>query len=71
MLIDALKEEFPNLRQDGGFEFLRCERKYLGVVPSPPGGYTVEYLRGTLNQAKGYIRSLQRDLTEEPTTSVE
>ena len=69
VLIDALEEEFPKLRQGGGFEILRCEGKSLRVIPPPPGGYTVDYLRGTLNQAKGYIRPLQRDLPKEATAS--
>lgn len=71
VLVDTIEGEFPKLKQGGGFEVLRSDGKSLRVIPPPPGGYAVEYLRGTLNQAKGYIQPLQRNLPEEAVTSEE
>lgn len=71
VLVDTIEREFPKLKQGGGFEVLRSDGKSLRVIPPPPGGYAVEYLRGTLNQVKGYIEPLQRNLPEEAVTSEE
>jgi len=59
--------EFPLLQEGGGFEILRSNGKFLKPLPSPLKGYTVEFLRGVLAQAKGYIRPLQRNLMLEKT----
>ena len=36
--------------------------RYLEVIPIPPGGYTIEYLKDVVQQAKVYIRPIQVDL---------
>ena len=61
---DALEYQYPKLR---GFELLRaCEggSKELAVLQMPIGGYTTEYLKAVMNNAKLYIRPLQTDLSE-------
>ena len=49
-----LLEAFPKLKDGGGYELLRAEdsRKTLILLPCPPGGYTITYLKSVLNQAK-------------------
>ena len=42
VFIDTIKNEFHKLKDGGGIEILRVDGKNLRVVPSPPGGYTVE-----------------------------
>jgi hypothetical protein len=32
------------------------------MLPIPPGGYTVAFLKSTLASAKGYIRPFQKDI---------
>ena len=34
----------------------------LEVIPSPSGGYTASYVKNVVNQAKVYVRPLQKDL---------
>ena len=60
-----LLEAFPKLKDGGGYELLRTEdgRKTLILLPCPPGGYTITYLKSVLNQAKAYVRPIQRNLT--------
>lgn len=56
-------ETFPAL--EAGYEILRSgdgRAKELILIPMPPNGFTVEYLRSVMGQAKGYIRPLQRDI---------
>ena len=68
-LCDALEVQFPKLSQGGGFELLRTEEgcpKELGVIPIPDGGYTVDYLKAVVHNAKIYIRPLQSDLSLDP-----
>ena len=71
VFIDSIEGEFPKLKDGGGFEILRADGKDLRLIPPPPGGYTVEYMRGVLNQAKGYIRPLQKDLSTNSVLSAE
>ena len=61
----TLLEAFPKLKDGGGYEILRTAdgRKQLIVVPCPPGGYTITYLKGVLNQAKAYVRPIQKSLS--------
>lgn len=59
----SINREFPSLREGGGYQVLRSNAKILQSLPTPKGGYSVEYLKGVLAQAKGYIRPLQKDLT--------
>lgn len=65
---DELQEElfshYPKLAEGGGYEFLRqgdCGRE-LEVIPVPPEGYSVQYLKGITHAARLYIRPLQRTL---------
>ena len=49
----------------GDFKFLEQRKnsaRKLTALPIPPGGYTVPYLKSILEQARGFIRPLQRDL---------
>ena len=70
-LCDALDSQFPRLVNGGGFELLRasegCPRE-LEVIPIPDDGYTAEYLKVIVYNAKLYIRPLQTDLSLEPCT---
>ena len=70
-LCDALDSQFPRLVNGGGFELLRasegCPRE-LEVIPIPDDGYTAEYLKAIVYNAKLYIRPLQTDLSLEPCT---
>lgn len=63
-----LTDAFPKLKEGGGFELLRViERgRMLEVIPVPPDGYTVPYLKDVVQQAKVYIRPIQRSLSMEP-----
>ena len=67
-------EAFPLLSDAGGYEILRTgERgnRQLLLISIPPGGYTVAYLKATINTAKGYIRPLQKDLELNSTGTAE
>ena len=62
MIISA----FPKLMEGGGYELLRTvpnNNKELYVIPPPHGGFTVEYLKSIVSQAKVYIRPLQKNLS--------
>ena len=59
---ETMYREFPNLREGGGFEVLRRSGKLLQSIPIPSGGYSVDYLKSVLAQAKCYVRPLQMDL---------
>ena len=58
---------FPVLESCGGYTLLRlAENSHTMVeIEGPDSGITVPYLRDILNQAKLYIRPLQKDITEE------
>ena len=65
-----LLEAFPKLRAGGGYELLRTSERNnrtLDVIPPPPSGYTVAYLKSVAGQAKIYVRPLQKDLDLTPT----
>lgn len=66
---ERLLQVFPTLQDAGGFEILRTAERsstMLVAVPVPRvDGYTVAYLKSVLNQAKGYIRPVQRDIETE------
>lgn len=58
-------EAFPKLRLGGGYELLRTATKnnrIISVIPRPPGGYTADYVKNIVCQAKVYIRPIQQDL---------
>ena len=71
-LCDELDSQFAKLVYGGGFELLRasegCPRD-LEAIPIANGGYTVEYLKAVVHNAKLYIRPLQTDLSLEPCMS--
>ena len=49
---------YPKLKSGGGLELLRsCEgnSKQLAIIPPPPAGYTVLYLKSIMGHAKVYI----------------
>lgn len=58
---------FPVLDSCGGYALLRLAENSHSMVEidGPDCGITVPYLRDILNQAKLYIRPLQKDITEE------
>ena len=65
---------FPKLRDGGGFELLRTatrNSKILCIIPHPPGGYTAEYVKSIVCQAKVYVCPIQKDLSSEPVASDE
>ena len=68
-LCDVLEVHFPKLVEGGGFELLRTEEgcpRELVVIPIPDAGYTVEYLKAIVHNAKIFIRPLQSDLNLDP-----
>ena len=62
---EKLLETFPKLKDGGGYELLRTEdgRRHLILIPCPLGGYTVDYLKSVLSQAKAYVRPIQKNLS--------
>ena len=63
----VLLEKFPVLESCGGYTLLRLAENSHSMVEieGPDSGMTVSYLKDILNQAKLYIRPLQRDISEE------
>ena len=63
----VLLEKFPVLESCGGYTLLRLAENSHSMVEieGPDSGMTVSYLKDILNQAKLYIRPLQRDIEEE------
>ena len=61
---------FPNLKEGGV-----CvgdsggQRNTLQLIPSPPEGYTVNYVKEVVRQAKVYIHPVQRNLSLQPKPS--
>jgi len=64
----VLATNFPKLSSGGGFELLRCNgpRQSLQVISAPKAGYTVDFLKAVVQQAKIYIRPIQQDLPFTP-----
>lgn len=63
---ESILSAFPKLNDGGGYELLRTvpsNTKKLCVIPSPPGGHTVEYIKNIVSQAKIYIRPIQKSLS--------
>ena len=61
----TILKEFPKLTGGGGFEILRQDSgsgKILKPLPVPPSGYSAEFIKGVIAQAKAYLRPLQRNL---------
>ena len=58
-------ETFPALGEAGGYEILRKQEgntKQLMQIPHPPKGFTVQFLKTALGQAKAFLRPIQRNL---------
>ena len=62
---DDVMAAFPELADSGGYELMRTKQnnRELCVIP---GGYTAEYLKSIMGQAKVYICPIQRDLSITP-----
>lgn len=59
-------EAFPKLKDAGRYELLRASSgRRLELIPTPPDGYTVAYLKNVVQQTKIYIRPIQRSLPME------
>jgi len=70
---EKITEAFPALASAGGYEILRIaddKSKNLMEIPMSGSGYSVSYLKGTLGQAKAYIRPIQKDLSLEESNSI-
>ena len=60
---------FPKLADGGGHELMRTKQnnnRELCVIPFLSGGYTAEYLKSIVGQAKVCIRPIQKDLSITP-----
>ncbi|KAF6738325.1 hypothetical protein FQA47_007876 [Oryzias melastigma] len=69
MFKTTIEENFPQLKDTGGFELLRISgstrTRNLGLIPCPDNGYTVGYIRSPIcgiGQATIYIRPLQKSI---------
>ena len=70
---EKITEAFPALAGAGGYEILRIaddKSKNLMEIPMSASGYSVSYLKGTLGQARAYIRPMQKDLSLEVTDPI-
>jgi len=66
---DEILNIFPKIKPAGGYELLRSragKSKELMIIPCPPRGHDVEYLKNAALSAKIYIRPLQCDIAVEP-----
>ena len=60
---EKILEAYPQLGECGGYDIMRIEKaRSLIKVPMPTGGYTVQFLRSVLGQAKAFIRPIQRNI---------
>ena len=61
-----LEFQFPKLKDSGGFELMRMvegSQRELEVIEMPASGYTCDFLKAVVHNAKLYIRPLQSDLS--------
>ena len=59
-----IMDAFPKLKDARGYELLRASNgRVLEVVPVPPEGYSASYLKDVMQQAKIYIRPIQKCLS--------
>ena len=59
-----IMDAFPKLKDVGGYELLRASTgRVLEVVPVPLEGYSASYLKDVMQQAKIYIRPIQKCLS--------
>ena len=62
---------FPQLAETG-YELMQCAEgrsKSLLKIPMPSNGFSVEFLKSALGQAKGYTHPLQKDIPLEQTVN--
>lgn len=62
---EKILETFPAMGNCGGYEILRISdgnSRQLIDVPCPPAGYTVNFFKNALGQAKAFLRPLQQDI---------
>ena len=66
-LLVILLDTFLILEECGGYTLLRLAENSHNMVEiaCPEGRMTVAYLKDILNQAKLYVRPLQKDITDE------
>ncbi len=64
---DIIMQQFPVLETCGGYTLLRlAENSHKMVeIEGPDSGNSVSFLRDIVNQAKLYIRPLQKDITQD------
>ena len=64
---------YPKLHDGGGYKLLRTpdSLREQNVITLPSCGYTTTNVKSIVNQAKVYIRSLQKDLSLEETMAAE
>ena len=66
---EEIMSAFLKLSDGGGYELMRTQpnnNRELCVIPPKSGGYTVEYLKNIVSQAKIFIRPIQKDLSLAP-----
>lgn len=66
---EEIMSAFPKLSEGGGCELMRTQpnnNRELCVIPPKSGGYTVEYLKNIVSQAKFFIWPIQKDLSLVP-----
>ena len=66
-------ETFPALSDAGGYDILRMNdgnTRQLIEIPCPSKGFTVQYLKSALGQAKGFLRPIQKNLDLEVQATV-
>ena len=61
------REQFPQLDHRGTYSILRTtsesgRSRDLMQIPMPSAGFSVDYLKSVLGQAKAYLRPLQRNI---------
>lgn len=61
---DTIIDAFPQLSDKGGFELLWVTKpgRSLDIIQWPNDGYTAEYLKEIVRQAKIYVRPIQRPI---------
>jgi len=70
---EAIINTFPSLAS--GYQLLRNSDglgKELLKIPMPASGFSIDYLKSVLGQAKGFLRPLQKDIVlagESPSSS--
>ena len=70
-----LEEEYPKLKESGGFDILRrgAQTSELVCIQPPRSGYSVPFLRDSamLGQAVAFIRPIQKNLDTTPAPAID